>query len=854
MSDQASEELEQLDEKSEQSFQDCKLQTAMRIAKEMTRKAKASQLVINYMRGLFDQMRFGHGLLDPQTTKDASVELVLLLEDEEAARRIQPDLDEGYYHWVCSWMTSCAYDNLAEATGTMCGYNSLGMHECINDGIQVCRQTGKMECIKCFREYATDVYLAADDLAMVQHQCQSLLEFRKGTDDKDRRWSGHQKLAWIHLLNGNISAAIEELQQAYELSEAEEVYLKLRAKLLTAATLDEALILAGKERFDWDSLFKEVTLPEAGEWPKFELERAKLDALAAAVSGDFEQASTILTDWDRRLTEIECLKDWFEIRLRLIAVYLLADNRKRAEALAKGLEAKAHEAQDYITLRRLEFLLDPNHTPSPVPLLKNAASSENSTSDAETVDFESTSQDESQDEVTPLGDTIQEYMKAMPEAMQSDSEEPVQELLNTLLSHDADSIADPKDAAYLVHLSRFLVRGSESARSVWDWAQQIRDKFSSKPVVISVVADVGYYFLTADPTEFSDISTEDLEKSFRLSLSMDANHARNHLRAGEFFQSEGEIGEAERCFARAFRLDRKDPRAAQHLADVYRETERPRDALAALDMCLREGCDDGNVAWEAAMVAMQLEQHDAMLTYLNRSAELGEEQPWTNYYRGIAHLEMGDQAACLEALEREEEFDPPGDFHIKAYRACALLEMGDERGEEILREVLTMPLKDVDYLSMNGLMRIMARLWKPLESRPADDPLRQEYAKRLIQTGTVPDSYFDTLRELDEIEEEIYFYRIRLHQSLDESWANSLVCLPGQDSWEEYSIDWGVLAFDRDDAISRVMQFQNLCGEGAEVEEVEESEETYRDRPGVVWQGIRWNDADYNEQFEFEEE
>jgi hypothetical protein len=44
------------------------------------------------------------------------------------------------------------------------------MHGCISDGIQVCQRTGKLECVNCFREYAAEVYLAADDLPMALHQ------------------------------------------------------------------------------------------------------------------------------------------------------------------------------------------------------------------------------------------------------------------------------------------------------------------------------------------------------------------------------------------------------------------------------------------------------------------------------------------------------------------------------------------------------------------------------------------------------------------------------------------------------------------------------------------------------------
>ena len=861
-SEQIELELEQLDEKSEQCFQDCKLRTAMRIAREATRKAKTHQLAVHYLRGLFDQMRFGHGLLDPSATREASVELVMMLEDEENARRIQPDLDEGHYHWVRSWMSSCAYDNLAEATGMIEGFNSTGMHECINDGIQICRQTGKMECIKCFREYASDVYLASDDLAMVRHQCQSLLEYREETDDKDRRWSAHDKLGWMALLEGRLDKAIDEFQLALKLSQEENVYLKLRARLIVSVSLDEALILAGRERLDWDAIKQEVAIPEQGEWPVFEMMWKRLQALADVVGGNYEEGISKLTDLDRLLTEQKCTKEWFEIRLRLVAAYLLDGNRSRAESLVKGLEAKAHESQDFFTLSRITHLMSNEEVISPLPTLSglqsgpiasaSASTSEDET-DAQSEHLEQSGSDEDEAQ-TPLAETITSYMQGIATC---ESDEDTVVLLDRIISHDAASIEDPQDAAYLIHISRFLVRGPESARKVWDWATSIRERFSDHAVTLSVVADLGHYFFEADAEEFKDIELDQLEKWIQLSLSLNANHPRNHARAGEFYMGTERPGEAERCFARAFRLDRSNGSVAMSLAELYRQTERPRDAMAALDLCLREGCDDPGVAWDAGMTALQLEQYDSLLTYMNKYLELGDVQPWAHYYRAISLIELKQYDESLLALEEEEKLDPPDRFHIRGYQCVATLEKGQtEAGNQLLKEVLDYPLQDLDTLSMHGLVRIFGRLWEAVASRPDDDEVRQSLARRMIQTGLAHDSYFQHLREQQDVDEEIHFYLITIKQPLSENWSESLSCLHGQQDWEEYIIEWGVLARNRDQALTMMQQFQDLCGPPEHsVLDIDESEETYEDRPGVVWQGHRWNESEMedDEQPDFED-
>ncbi|WP_145201949.1 tetratricopeptide repeat protein [Thalassoglobus polymorphus] len=847
--DQIEQQLEELDKKSEECFQKCQIRSAVRIAKEATRLAKTHGLAVHYMRGLFDQMRFGHGLLDPQATREASVELVLLLENEEQARRIQPNLDEGHYQWLCSWMSTCAYDNLAEATGMMSGFNSEGMHECINEGLQVCRQTGKMECVKCFREYAADVYFAADDLEMVRHQCESLLEYRKdGSDNKDRRWSGHHKLGKLLILEGRLELAIQELNKAFELSVAEDVYLKTRSKLLVAATLDEALMLAGKPRFDWGSVASEF--PEEGEWLYIELRRSMCDALENVLSGNFDQAIETLTEWDRRLTEQNCHKDWFEVRLRLIAAYLLSNNQKRAEALTKGLEASASEAQDFLTLRRLEQLFNEETATSPVAALQesgNAAVDSSSQAGEESTSDNAESGDDSDDAEaeTPLGNILAEIMQRL---MLAPEDETVREqVLEEFLSYTPSRIEDPRDGAYLVHLSQFVVQGTEDATRVWPWALQILEAFFDDPVTVSVVAAIGNYFRQADPGAFESITVEQLEAWFKRSTSPKVTHAKNFSRAGDFYLDEGNLGEAERCYSRGFRLKRTEPTVVLPLADVYRQSDRPRDALAVLDLSLREGADDQSIAWEAAMTALQIEQFDSVLTYMDKFFALGEPQTWAHYYRGVALMQLGRHEESLLAIDAENEFDPPGTFHLSAIKLCNLIALGQdqEQIDSIFTEVLDEQLSEIDYLSLNGLVRLFGHIWEHSKHLPANHLLRTKLEHQLLVAGFLPDTYFDGLREQIEETKTVNFFNVQIRQPLNEAWKDSRGCLYGQDEWTEYQREWGVLAESEEAATNFVLAFQSRCEElPAEIVDVHTDEVDYIDRPGVVWQGMHWTTDD----------
>src|SRR5262249_46796334 len=135
-------------------------------------------------------------------------------------------------------------------------------------------------------------------------------------------------------------------------------------------------------------------------------------------------------------------------------------------------------------------------------------------------------------------------------------------------------------------------------------------------------------------------------------------------------------GEAERCLARGFRLDRTSSFLALRLAEVYRQTDRPRDALMVLDMSLREGGDDPQLAHEAAMTALGLEQWDALVTYLERYEQQQPGEPWTSYYRAVGLLELQRPDEALEAVAEEERRGPPGTLHLELVRARAASLLG----------------------------------------------------------------------------------------------------------------------------------------------------------------------------------
>ncbi|MCA9060495.1 MAG: hypothetical protein KDA85_18420, partial [Planctomycetaceae bacterium] len=376
-------------------------------------------------------------------------------------------------------------------------------------------------------------------------------------------------------------------------------------------------------------------------------------ALEAIQKSDWNEASQLLTHWDQRLQKTNGTHLWFETRLRLIAMKRLSGQEKQAEALAKQLEQRARRANDWLTLRRLTVLMDVG-TPSPLAVITEiptapsteAALETNTAVDTPTaVDRDETPQSDeatADEQSTPLTPVLEQLREQMEELMNDPSEEQFLSLRGELLRVGSEPATDPEDAARLIHMLTFLLGPADDGEELWQWANALAAPHRNSAIVLSVLGAFGDALRTGPNEAMGEKITQDrTEQLFRRSLELDTTRARNYMRAGDHFQLAENQGEAERCFARAFRLERTDSMIVQRLAGLYRDTDRPRDALHVLDLALREGCDDPNIAFDAAMGAFQLEQYDATMTYMDRAEGLGGPAPWQNYYRGLCQYELG---------------------------------------------------------------------------------------------------------------------------------------------------------------------------------------------------------------------
>lgn len=857
-------QLRDLQEKAGELIPQCRFASSSRLYGELRRRGRTEHRAQAYVMGTFFQMDQAQYLLDFQTMRERAVELIALLEDEEQLRQIQSDFPRDQYEYLVYSMSSCAYENLAEATGQLEGYNSEGMHACIADGLQICRRTGKTGCVSCFREYACDVYLSADDPDIAGHQCRLVMEQEGGWSDRgDRRWLASTKLAWLEAMQGRFDEALVTIDKALEFTDGEAVSLKFEGRIRTLLARDSIRLAAGLDPLiATDPAFTEMPSPE--ECPVFENAMDLNTALQMVRDQKWDEASQVLTKWDQRLQKCNGTHLWFETRLRLIALKRLAGQQKPAEALAKQLEQRARTANDYLTLRRLEHLMDSDE-PSPLaiaaPTRRGVKDESTPAGSALPADFSGpmasyddvTQSEESPSEPpSPLASTITEFRDRMTDLMQDPSDEKFESLRTDVRALDSTVVTHKDDTAGVLHLMGYLVGSGDDGEDVWKWANALAASHRDNSVVLSLLGTLGDELRNSGNEAMAEkITPERTEQLFRKSMELDPTKARNFLRAGNHFANQDNNGEAERCFARAFRLDRTDGNIVRRLADLYNGTDRPRDALNVLDVSLREGSEDAQVAFDAAMLAFRLKQFDATLTYLEKFEQLAGENLWTNYYRGVCYYEQGEYQRALESLDREEKLAESTGWHLELMRAVAKFRLGDVAGAQPHLEVaMTTPFSEIDFLSSTGVMELMQRLAIVADEVLKDQPLVAQIEARLLRSGLMPEVWFQWQRESGDAKplENVRLYRCLVHQPLDESWDTDPDRLNDQEGWTSYVTEWAILAQTEDEARETALRYQAMCCSlSATVQEVLESEETYTDAIGPVWQGARYPVGDDEE-------
>ena len=846
--DDPSETLIDLDKRITEAYDRCHFQSACRHASELKRTARAARRLRPYVRALLTLTSLANELLDPEQGREAAIELIAVLESEDRARQIQPDLDMGDYESLVSWNSSCAYDNLGESTAMTHGYNSEGIHDAIAEGIEVCRRTGKLECINCFRGYAVEVFNAADDLDMALHNARQISATGNARSNFDRRWSGANHEIKILLVAGQVAAAEQVCRRAVEFIPS--YHTPHLARLLIAIHRETIRLLKGDPEpaeGEEATSIPDDAIPPADEYPQHRLLVDLREALRLCLAGEPAAAIPSLTQWDTRLSQRGCLKLWFEVRLRLIAAYRMVGDDRRVEALARPLEHKARDARDWLTLRRLARLLDRSvpvvpTAPSGPLILRAAPEADSPEPVVEAADGSNERIEVSEPVVSPLSEAIDALVARM-DAEKEPDDDARDAILASMLAIDPKTPTDPADVAKLLHLARILSANPQNGPRLWAWAEEISAPFPRDAAVLSFLGTLGDSLRTAEGSLLADaIDPRRIDALFKSSLDLDPKHARNFNRAAIHYYNEGRFNEAERCLARVLRLDRGNAWAAHWLAEIYRGSDRPQDAMAVLDLTLRAGSESPELAWEALLLAHSLGRHEALLTYADRYEVLAPGQPWVNYYRTLALLDLDRAEEALTAIDEEERRAEASQLQANLLKACAASALKREDDFRThLKNVLAIRLSEVNSFTKTGLVNLFEKLWNAAAGLPENDASRDALAILLLATGLAPNSLFEEARKIHPRAEGLGFFVCNLDQPLDATWNDSTGCLSGESAWRGYRIAWGVLAHSETEAGERALQWQARCGVPlpATIREIQAEGGDYHDHPGVVWQGLR---------------
>ena len=871
--------------------------SAYKLYGELRSRARSEGHLGFYVFGTFFQMTLSQRLLQFETVRERAVELIAIFEDEEQARKIEPSLDLDQYENMIYSMGACAYEVLAEATGALDGYNSEGMQECLTGGIEVCHRIGKLSCIQCFREYACDTHTAADDYELARYHCKQVLNQENDFPERgDRRWLAMLRLATMDIFEGQHESARSKLEQAAELALAKSVNDPLGAQV--AVMLERhALDLIENRPMNERTHGLLSGLPPRGECPEYDLDVDLLTAIGHAMNQEWKQAEKLLVTWNKSLKQGKAITKWLESGIRLVALYRLRGDMTKAKRLSIQFEEVATKANDWQSIRRLHQILDDSVEITPLgTVIKNTRAPStlpqpepsNVATDMEVKPPSETKSDETESETkepTPLGpwmDDLTERMHNAGKAAEKDSLSKVDVTVfrQELLDRPVKDFSHPEDIGRAMYLMNFLITPDCDRAAVWKWANTLVSSNQEVAYLISLLGRLGMTIsmldrLTAelnfdskhpvfndvddldDLDDFDDepanekdlpptsISNERLEQLIRKSLQMEATGVNNNFRAAEVFEYIGNAGEAERCYARAFKLDRTRDDAALALSRIYSETDRLQDALYVLDLCIREGGDSGELLFEAALKAHALTQHELQVSFLQKLHERHAPGPWTNYYLSSGLLELKRPQEAIEAIDREVLLFESKGLHIDSVRAAAHAQLGQSsEAAKFVRLALSRPLAQINDLTLSGVSGAFERLITAAKMCPDERALQLEVEHKMLVAGIATENYFELVRA-DEKPCDLYLYQCYVSQPLDSAWPESEGCLPDQTEWLTYIAQWGVLARNVAEAEEVALQWQAKCYPlECTLIDIDSSDETLHDRPGIAFQGPRFPEND----------
>jgi tetratricopeptide (TPR) repeat protein len=341
----------------------------------------------------------------------------------------------------------------------------------------------------------------------------------------------------------------------------------------------------------------------------------------------------------------------------------------------------------------------------------------------------------------------------------------------------------------------------------------VAKKYSKDSSVAGMYADVADAYRLNEAAPEPRPTLEAVNQLYKAALELDIQDVQTYYSAGMFYASTGDVSEAERCFARACRLDRSWAPAALSLARIYEVTDRLTDRIDVLDLAIRHGCREPQVVWLAGLGALGLGLWDRCVAYLQLHLTFDVSQLFTRYYLSLGLLKLAKYDQCIEAIEAEFAINPEIAFAAHSVKAYCFAKL--ERVEEANREIdasLEYSLSDVESLNEMGLSRAMERVRRAaLELKDVDRA--SATAQRALRCGLASKEYFQEQREQREREAEVKLFEVAFTQELPENWKENPDCPLWEQSWLSYKVIWLVFCEGEGEAKAIATGFQRQCAD-----------------------------------------
>ncbi|MDR3109419.1 MAG: hypothetical protein LBU65_07000 [Planctomycetaceae bacterium] len=863
-------------------------QTAFKRMLEAKRLAKSHRLLIPYIWACISITDFAQELFELEIGADNALEMIALLENEEKARKFQDNFDWDEYQYVVYRFLSCAYHSLATHTALQYGFNSQIVHGAIDDGFQVCRRTGNLESIHWFRDYATVICFASADYEMGEYYTRTNIR-----QNIEHRLCDHfRNLFDLCFLQGKFNAAWEVLMSAIPVIETSHEPMKLGHQIANRA---ECLCILTGRKSELPSLLKRMNfadgmpeIPTRDEQPARHLDRLYNDTLKLILRQKFEEAENLFAEEERFLLARENLKDWFDIRVRRIAARLMSNEsgnepKNDFDSLTLELRQRASKACQWSAILSLDAMLNrsvrlnPMGIPFPIDIgLYATAGTPLSGAQLElTLPLIEKPQErpepkKEESEKSPLELEAGSWLAVLQPLwdeffahLDSESSEPFpkakelaaaeQNTLEKILQFTPESSMSEEEflaVARPLYRMQYL-KEPEQIKTVWNWFDRFRRYFTDCGRIISAWTYCAFCFRECLQTSGNDPDTiglpndTELEQQITKAFELEPNRTNIAETAGMIFKSHGNLREAQRYFARACQLNRLAEYATVQLSQLYERAERPKDALATIDLYLHAGGRHPGLLWQAMQISYRNDMpREFLLYYKTYTAEqttnsmlegqriwaFAVQEQWNNVLNALNPLDE-----LLSVHGRDQLF----------LRALCQAELGDASWTDTFDNALNTEETGVEGL-VGANYDPCRQLWNHIAKLPETNASRTKFEQFLYERGLVPQTLlYHEEPENENIEQtERGYYRCTLKQPLDIKFPAyaGWIRIPSED--KEYIAPWRVLAENEEEAIRLSLEAQNRCYPlPAELLECEQIDTFNAHKSQVVIQECRYKPA-----------